>query len=133
MLDKTRNVEFSFTKLLVGDLERMTAFYQAACEYGPGHTLDATMAGRPIRETILSKPAGGAELVIITYLDGNHPPAGGAVNAFNTVDLDAFEARALAAGGTQVEAISELEFNGNKMRMGIYADPEGFLLEVLER
>ncbi len=133
MQDKSRNVEFSFTKLLVRDLERMTAFYRSTCEYGAGQTLEAAMGGRPIRETILAKPGGGAELVIMTYLDGNHPPAGSAVNAFNTVDLDAFEARVLDAGGLVVEAISELAFNGNTMRMGIYADPEGFLLEVLER
>ncbi len=133
MLDNSRSVEFSFTKLLVSDLDRVTAFYQAACGYGAGQTLDASMGGRPVRETILSKPGGGAELVIMTYLDGNHPPVGGAVNAFNTVDIEAFEARALGAGGSIVEAISVLEFNGNTMRMGIYADPEGFLLEVLER
>ena len=52
---------------------------------------------------------------------------------FDTPDLDAFQARVLAAGGSVVEAIKVLEFGGNRMRMGIFADIEGYLLEVLER
>ncbi|MEY4160283.1 MAG: hypothetical protein RLZZ136_904 [Pseudomonadota bacterium] len=111
----------------------MTAFYQSTCEYGAGLTLEATLGGRPIRETILMQPRGGAELVLITYLDGEHALAGAVVNAFNTVDIAAFEARVLAAGGSVVEEIRPIEFNGKRMRMGIYADPEGFMLEVLER
>ena len=133
MLDDARNVEFSFTKLLVSDLERMTAFYQLVCEYGTGYTLEASMGGRPIRETILPKPGGAAELVMVMYLDGHHSPAGGAINAFNTRDIEALEVRVRAAGGSVIEPISELTHNGNTMRMAVYADPEGFLLEVLER
>ena len=133
MLDKTRRVEFAFTKLAVADLDRATAFYRAACEYGEGYTVDAVMADRPIRETILSRPGGGAELVLITYLDGAHSGHGGAVNAFNTVDIDAFQARVIAAGGAVVEEISELSFNDKVMRIAFFADPEGLLLEVMER
>ena len=39
----------------------------------------------------------------------------------------------LGAGGSVIEAIKPLEFNGNRMRMGIFADIEGYMLEVLER
>lgn len=133
MLDKTRNVEFSFTKLLVHDLERAVAFYRAVCEYGEGYTVEATMIDRPIRETILSRPGGGAELVLMTYLDGVHPQPGCVVNAFNTVDIEAFQARVLAAGGAVLEPIKDLAFNDNVMRIAFFADPEGFLLEVMER
>ena len=133
MLDKSRKVEFSFTKLIVRDLDGATAFYQAVCEYGDGYTVEATMADRPIRETILARPGGGAELVLLSYLDGSHPTAGSVVSAFNTVDIDAFQARVLAAGGTVVEPIKEVSFNGNTMRIAFFADPEGFLMEVMER
>ena len=133
MLDKSRRVEFAFTKLIVRDLERATAFYRAVCEYGEGYTVDATMADRPIRETILARPGGGAELVLLTQLDGAHPSSGNVVTAFNTVDIDAFQARVLAAGGTVIEPIKELSFNGNSMRIAFFDDPEGLLLEVMER
>ncbi len=133
MLDKNRTVEFSFSKLVVRDLESATAFYQAACQYGEGYTVEATMADRPIRETILSRPGGGAELVLLTYPDGEHPAPGSVISAFNTVDLDAFQARVLAAGGTVVEPIKALTFNNNTMRVAFFSDLEGFVLEVMER
>ncbi len=96
----------------------MTAFYRSACAYGAGHAVSGDGRSSASR-TILPKPRGGAELVIMTYFDGNHPPAGSTVNVFNTVDLDACEACVLDVGGLIVEAISELAFNGNTMRMGI--------------
>jgi predicted enzyme related to lactoylglutathione lyase len=133
MLDKTRTVEFSFSKLVVGDLERATAFYQAVCEYGTGYTVEAIMVDRPVRETILSRPGGGAELVLLTFDDGTHPAPGSVISAFNTVNIDAFQARVLAAGGTVVDPIKELTFNNNTMRVAFFADPEGFVLEVMER
>ncbi len=48
-------------------------------------------------------------------------------------DLDAFQARMLDAGGTIVYPIDSVEFGTNQMRVAFFADPEGHLLEVLER
>ena len=123
----------AFPKLVVRDLEAMAGFYRAVCGYGEGFRVEDAIAGRPIAEIVFSKPEGGAELVLLTFTQGPPPSPSGVMIAYDTDDLDAFQARVLGAGGSVVEAIKPLEFNGNRMRMGIFADIEGFMLEVLER
>lgn len=132
MLDSSREVEFSFTKLVVRDLERATSFYQSVCGYAVGHTYEASLDGRPVRETILMNPGGAPELVLFTYLEGPHPSSGSVITVFDTVDLDAFQRRVLEAGGTVFEPASTLAVEP-PMRFAVFADPEGFLLEALER
>ena len=123
----------AFAKLVVKDLDAMADFYRAVCGYGDGQRLEDAIAGRPIVEIVFAKPEGGAELVLLTFTDGPLPSPSGVMIAFDTPDLDAFQARVLAAGGSVVEEIKPLEFGGNRMRIGFYADIEGYLLEVLER
>jgi predicted enzyme related to lactoylglutathione lyase len=123
----------SFPKLVVRDLDAMAAFYRSVCGYGEGYRLEDAIAGSPIAEIIFNKPEGGAELVLLTFTEGPLPSPSGVMIAYDTDDLDAFQARVLVEGGSVVEAIKPLEFNGNRMRMGIFADIEGYMLEVLER
>jgi predicted enzyme related to lactoylglutathione lyase len=52
---------------------------------------------------------------------------------FFTQDLDALEARILSAGGTVVQAIGPLQMGERPARFALYADPEGYVLEVIER
>lgn len=132
-MTEARISQFAFTKLVVKDLQAMATFYRSVCGYGEGQFLEAEIAGQPVAEIIFSKPEGGAEVVLLTYLGGPLPSPSGVITAFNTPDLDAFEARVLAAGGTVVEPIKALEFGATRMRIAFYADIEGFLLEVLER
>ena len=123
----------AFAKLVVNDLDAMAGFYRAVCGYGEGQRIEDAIAGRPITEIIFAKPEGGAELVLLTFTDGPPPSPSGVMIAYDTNDIDAFQARVLAAGGSVVEAIKALEFGGNRMRIGIFADIEGYLLEVLAR
>jgi predicted enzyme related to lactoylglutathione lyase len=132
VFDSSREVEFSFTKLIVRDLERATLFYQSVCGYVVGHTYEASLGGRAVRETILMDPAGAPELVLFMYLEGPHPIPGGVITVFYTVDLDAFQDRVLEAGGTVSEPIDTLAIEP-PMRFAVFADPEGFLVEALER
>ncbi len=132
MTDK-RISTVAFPKLVVRDLEAMAGFYRAVCGYGEGQRIEDAIAGRPIAEIVFSQPHGGAELVLLTFTGGPPPSPSGVMIAFDTPDLDAFQARVLGAGGSVVEAIKALEFGGNRMRMGIFADIEGYVLEVLER
>lgn len=125
--------EFAFAKLVVKDLDAVADFYRAVCGFGEGQRLEDAIAGRPIVEIVFAKPEGGAELVLLAYADGPDPSPSGVMIAFNTPDLDAFQARVLAAGGSVVEAIKPLEFGGNHMRIAFFEDIEGYLLEVLER
>ena len=123
----------AFPKLVVCDLDAMTTFYRAVCGYGEGQRIEDAIAGRPIVEIVFNKPEGGAELVLLTFTEGPPPSPSGVMIVFDTPDLDAFQARVLAAGGSVVEPIKALEFGGNHMRMAIFADIEGTMLEVLER
>jgi predicted enzyme related to lactoylglutathione lyase len=132
VLDSSREVEFSFTKLVVRDLERATSFYASVCAYAVGNTYEASLDSRPVRETILMNPKGAPELVLFAYVEGPHPPPGSVITVFDTVDLDAFQARVLEAGGTVVEPIGTLSVEP-LMRFAVFADPEGVLLEALER
>lgn len=128
-----RMSEFAFAKLVVKDLDAVADFYRAVCGFGEGQRLADAIAGRPIVEIVFAKPEGGAELVLLKYDDGPDPSPSGVMIAFNTPDLDAFQARVLAAGGSVVEPIKPLEFGGNHIRIAFFADIEGYLLEVLER
>ncbi|MCM3886085.1 VOC family protein [Frankia sp. R82] len=125
--------KFAFMKVVVADLAAATTFYRAVCGYEQSDSVKADMAGRPIEEIVLRRPGGPLELVVLTYLDGPAAAANGAVIAFDTDDLDAFQTRVLAAGGTIVQAIEWLEIGPNRMRIAFFADPEGNLLEVMER
>ncbi len=123
----------AFPKLVVRDLDAVADFYRTVCGYGEGYRVEDAIAGRPIVEIVFNKPQGGAELVLLTFTEGPPPSPSGVMIAYDTDDLDAFQARVLGAGGSVVEAIKPLEFNGNRMRMGVFADIEGYMLEVLER
>ena len=133
MTDNFSGGTFAFTKLVVRDLSKADAFYRTVCGYSEGQWVTDTAGGRPIQEVIYRRPEGGLELVLLTYLDGAVGSAGDVITAFDTPDLDAFQARLLAAGGAVAEAIRDLEFNGNPMRIAFFTDPDGYLLEVMQR
>ena len=125
---------FGFPKLVVRDLDREIAFYRAVVGYGEGQFITGQIAGRPIREIMWFGENNNVELLILEYVDGKGPAPepSGVINGFFTSDLDAFEARVLAAGGTVIQPIGPLEMPGSTTRLAFYADPEGYLMEVIE-
>ena len=133
MIAGAPGAKFAFTKLVVHDLHKAAAFYRAVCEYGEGQIVKAAIAGRPVEEIIFRAPERGIELVLLTFLEEPPPSPNGVITAFDTPDLNAFQERLLNAGGTVVEPIKRIEFGANRMQIGFFADPEGFLLEVMER
>ncbi|WP_052223747.1 VOC family protein [Novosphingobium malaysiense] len=120
------------TKLVVKDLQREAEFYRSVCGYGEGIFIRDQLAGRPIDEIIFVPEGGGHSLILFTYTDGGEPSSSGVMLVYFTSDLDAFEARVLAAGGTVHQAKGPIELPSGSSRMGVFADPEGFLLEVIE-
>lgn len=133
MIAGSNGATFAFTKLVVHDLEKEGAFYRAVCGYRRPELLKGDIAGRPIEEIILRKAEGALDLVLLTY-PGEPPPSGsGVITAFDTPDLDAYQARVLQAGGTVIQAIKWFDIGTNRTRIGFFADPEGHLLEVIER
>src|SRR4051812_22688216 len=112
----TPHAAVAFTKLVVRDLQASAAFYRAVCGYGEGQFVRSQIGGRPMEEIIFRRPEGQAGLIILTYTEGPAPSPSGVITGFNTRDLDAFQARVLAAGGQVVQEIKPLSFGSAQMR-----------------
>jgi catechol 2,3-dioxygenase-like lactoylglutathione lyase family enzyme len=123
---------FGFTKLVVGDLEKCAAFYRAVCGVEETGRVDAEIAGRRISEVLFAPTAaGGATPVLLAFHDAPKPAAGEVILGAITTDIDSFFARAIAAGGTLIEAIHEMP--ALKIKVGFAADPEGHWIEVVQQ
>lgn len=124
-------VHFGFTKLQVGDLEKCAAFYRAVCGVRDATRVDTESAGRKLSEILFEPTApGGATFVLIHYYDTPAPVSGELILGFTTRDIDAFVARAKAAGGAIERApyaIPEM-----KLRVAFVRDVEGHLIEVVQ-
>jgi len=122
---------FGFTKLVVGDLEKSAAFYQATFGLAQQTRIDTESAGRKLAEILFRPTApGGATFVLIHFYDTTKPVQGELILGFNTDDIDALVARAEAAGGTidrAPYAIPEM-----KIRVAFVRDVEGHLIEVVQ-
>lgn len=130
-MSETNLASFDFTKLVVADLERSAVFYKAVTGITEMIRFEAEICGRPIKE-ILFNPTGKnvSGLMLIAYTDSKQPVTGEIMVGFSTPDLEAFLARAVAAGGTVAQAIRiEPDF---KVRVAFVRDPEGHLLEVVQ-
>lgn len=125
---------FGFPRIIVNDLQKQAAFYRAAFGYGEGITIQAEIKGRPIEEIIFMSPEGQAEMILLTYTD-NGPPSSpsGVLFGFFSPDLDVLEQRVLAAGGSVFSPIAPMDMPSGPTRLIFLADPEGFVMEVIEQ
>jgi predicted enzyme related to lactoylglutathione lyase len=125
---------FAFLKLVVADLRKEAAFYRSVIGYGEGYRIEGAIAGRPIEEIVLAGPDGEVEMLILAYTDGKGPAPSpsGVITGIYTPDLEAFERRVIAAGGSVAQPIGPIELPTGTSRLAFYADPEGYLLEVIE-
>ena len=123
---------FAFTKLVVADLDRCAAFYEAVCGVKPQARVEGNVAGRPITEIIYEPTSkGGASLVLLAYTDAPKVASGEIIVGFASADAQAFVDHALAAGGTLLEAVRDAP--AHSLKVAFVADPEGHLIEVIER
>ena len=122
---------FGFTKLLVDDLEKTAAFYKAVCDLTETGRVDAAIGGRAISEILFAATGEGAgTFVLLKFVDAPKPTNDEVILGFITADVDAFVARAVANGGTLVEAPSAKPQHG--VKVGFVTDCEGHLIEVVE-
>ena len=123
---------FSFTKLVVADLEKMSAFYTHVFElHQVARVSDAIVADR-IDEIILgSADAAFGSLILLRYIDLPGPQCGEVILGFTTTDLPALLDRVRAAGGGIHADIRD--FPEMKIRVAFATDPEGHLIEIVER
>jgi predicted enzyme related to lactoylglutathione lyase len=123
---------FSFTKLVVDDLEKMAAFYTHVFELQQvARMSDAIVADR-IDEIILGAEAvAPGNLILLKYVDKPRPVCGELILGFTTRDLPALLDRVRAAGGGIHADIRE--FPDMKIRVAFATDPEGHLIELVEQ
>ena len=123
---------FSFTKLVVQDLEGMSAYYQRAYGLKEFGRVQAEIEGDAIDEIFLGVDSGhgpGA-LTLLQYPTRPAPSPGAIILGFVTEDLDALVADVEAAGGTVRDGIRESE--AAPVRVAFTADPEGNLAENVQ-
>ena len=124
---------FSFTKLVVRDLEKMAAFYGDvyglhAVNRQRGHRI----GGEPIDEIMMSADPDAAfgSFVLLEYLDRGPSPDGEVILGFVTDDLPALLERVRAAGGAVHAPIQEMP--ELRLRVAFATDPEGHLAELVQ-
>jgi predicted enzyme related to lactoylglutathione lyase len=122
----------AMTKLVVGDVEASKVFYEAVCGVREVRRIRGALGGRPITELIMEAASpGGATLVLFQEHDAPAPAPGSCVLVFETDDVDAFVARAVAAGGAVQQPTTNLPDFG--LSFAFVRDPEGHMLEPLCR
>jgi len=122
---------FSFTKLVVADLDAMAAFYGAVYDLAEVQRYRGEIAGHPIDEIILGRDGASVGLILLAYLDRALPSEGEVLLGFTTDDMGALFARGVAAGGTVREAPHDPGLTGVAL-VGFLADPEGHVAEVVQ-
>ncbi len=128
---RNADAHFSFTKLLVDDLEATHAFYTSVCGLVEQFRYESDIDGRAISEICYAptSPGGGA-LALLKFLNGPASGADEVILGFTTENLEAFIARAEAAGGSIAEAPRDM--TDLNMRVAFVKDCEGHLIEVVE-
>jgi predicted enzyme related to lactoylglutathione lyase len=122
---------FSFTKLIVGDLDRAAAFYKDVCGLTEQARVSDALGGRAISEIIFAPTSpGGASFILLAYPDTRKPASSEVILGFATPDVDAFAERVRAAGGTILEEPTSRPEHG--VRVAIVKDIEGHLIEVVQ-
>lgn len=122
---------FSFTKLVVTDLEASARFYKSVFGLQEQARVEADVSGRPIEEIMFGPTApGGGSFVLFRFLDRAEPATEEVILGFVTEDLDALVARATDAGGNVTQPPREMPEHG--VRVAFVTDVEGHLIEVVE-
>jgi predicted enzyme related to lactoylglutathione lyase len=127
------SASFSFSKLIVHDLEKMAAFYRDV--YGlhaVNRVRGLSIGSEEIEEIMVSADPTAAygSLVLLKYLSRGRSPSGELILGFTTDDLPALLERVRAAGGGVHAPIQEIP--EMKLRVAFATDPEGHLAELVQ-
>jgi predicted enzyme related to lactoylglutathione lyase len=124
---------FTFTKLVVDDLEKMAAFYGQVYELEQITRIREAIGDEAIDEIILGTAGelSPGALILLKYVDRPRSQGGEVILGFTTRDLPALLDRVRAAGGGVHSDIRD--FPDMKIRVAFATDPEGHLIELVER
>jgi len=127
----TPTTRYSFTKLIVNDLEKMSSFYAEAYDLEEVERIQSAIGADPIDEIMLGVDGNFENgLVLLKFVDKPAPENGELILGFITDDVEAVYERVLAAGGGVHAAIKQDA--GSPYKVGFVRDPEGHLAEVVE-
>lgn len=125
---------FSFTKLVVDDLDAMVDYYCAVfgLHRGSRNTFEKGIAGEAIDEIALVAAPGDAYGALSLLEFVNRPAAkhDEVILGFTTPDIAALLERVRSAGGSVLGPVEEMPDHG--LRVAFVRDPEGHLCEVVE-
>lgn len=119
-------IAYTFTKLVVADLERETAFYRGAL----GLDLISRVAIDQHDEAVMAVPGkhSGPLLMLMRYVDRPAPAAGSAWIGFAVDDLSAAIAAVEAGGGSVIAPPQDV--HEHRLVIAVVADPEGHPIEL---
>ena len=133
-LGPERLSDFSFTKLVVDDLDRMADFYCAVFDlHRTGRMkIEHGAIGEPIEEIFLcpSPEDRYGAFVLFKFSTRPAPRDNETILGFQTRDLDAVVDRATRRGGSLAAPVKEMPELG--ARVAMLRDPEGHLCELVE-
>jgi len=121
----------NFTKVIVGDLERSAAYYEAVFGLRELYRFEGKIAGEPFQQVVLGADGAMAGLILVRFVERDAPPNGAVILGFMAPDLAALFELAVAAGGTVHAEIRDPKIPGVAL-VGFLADPDGHLAEVLQ-
>jgi predicted enzyme related to lactoylglutathione lyase len=126
------NPSFSFTKLVVHDLEKQAAFYRDVYGLHAVQRVKAEIGSEAIDEIMLSSDPNApfGSLVLLKFLPRSAAQTGELILGFLTDDLPALLDRVRAAGGRIHAPIKEMPEHG--LRVAFATDPEGHLAEIVQ-
>lgn len=126
------HAHFSFTKLVVHDLEAMSDYYQRVYGLKPFDRVKAAIGDDPIDEIMLGVDSayGPGSIMLLKFVDRPAPTAGAVILGFQTDDLDALVERTLEHGGSLHSGISESDVA--PVRVAFTIDPEGNHTECVQ-
>ena len=123
---------FSFTKLVVDDLEGMSAYYQQAYGLKEHGRIQAEIDGDPIDEIFLGAESGHGpgSIMLLKFTTRPAPSPGAIILGFQTDDLETLLGEVESAGGRRQTEISESEVA--PVRVAFTVDPEGNASENIQ-
>ncbi len=126
------NATFSFTKLVVHDLDRMSAYYQRVFGLKSFERIQAEIGIDPIDEIMLGVDSGygPGSIMLLKFVDKPAPTPGAAILGFITDDLEGLIERVVSAGGSVHTEIKESDVAS--VRVAFVIDPEGNHAECVQ-
>lgn len=128
------SAKFSFTKIIVDDLDKPATFYKTVFGMREmARIQDAVTPDRPIEEIILTLAedmASEPPLVLFKFLNEPAPKVSDVILGFIVPDVDAAVERVRSAGGTVVRMPKDQPEHG--VRVAFATDCDGRLLEIVQ-